>query len=127
MTAFQQLLLKKPRPLYGDLPYRSDDGLGSVRQVVNASGTTVATNTTDEYGVPDPAAVSGSAELLAHTYVGGLGVRNETGFPSGVAARGLYYMRQRWYDATLGAFISADPLDSRAATSTFTATRARPR
>ena len=27
-----------------------------------------------------------------------------------MAARGLYYMRQRWYDATLGQFISSDPI-----------------
>jgi RHS repeat-associated protein len=78
------------------------DGLGSVRQVVNNVGTPVATNLTDEYGAVPTS--TGSTELLAHTYVGGLGVRNE------MASRGLYYMRQRWMDPVNGRFLSADPI-----------------
>ena len=64
----------------------------------------MATFTTDKYGVPNLAGVSGSAELLAHTYVGGLGVRNET------AGSGLLLMGQRFYDPMLARWLSEDPI-----------------
>lgn len=42
------------------------------------------------------------AELRAHSFIGGLGQRNEGG--------GLDYARQRWYDPSLGRWLSADPI-----------------
>jgi RHS repeat-associated protein len=92
----------------GNVYYYITDGLGSVRQVVKSDGTSVASFATDEFGVPT--ASSGSAELLAHTYVGSLGVRNETGQPTGISNNSLYLMSQRWYDPQLGRFLSRDPI-----------------
>jgi len=69
-----------------------------------------ATYGTDEYGVPDGTLISGSSELLANTFTGGLGVRNETGQPTGIAPRGLYYMQQRWMDPVLGRWLNQDPI-----------------
>lgn len=42
------------------------------------------------------------AELRAHSFIGGLGQRNEGG--------GLDYARQRWYDPQLGRWLSRDPI-----------------
>ena len=42
------------------------------------------------------------AELRAHSFIGGLGQRNEGG--------GLVYARQRWYDPQLGRWLSRDPI-----------------
>ena len=89
----------------GSVYFYLTDALGTVRQVVTSAGVGSATVATDEFGVQT--ASTGSAEVLTNTYVGGLGVRNET------TARGLYYMNQRWNDPTLGRFISADPIGYR--------------
>lgn len=78
------------------------DGLGSVRQVVTSAGAPSATFESDAYGVQT--AATGSADLLANTYTGALGVRNEL-----VAGRQLYYARARWYDPGLGRWASQDP------------------
>lgn len=80
------------------------DGLGSVRRVLNSNGTATSPATTipfDEFGVPGTP--TGPAELLTNTFVGALGVRNES-------ARGLYYMNQRFYAPDLGRFVSRDPI-----------------
>jgi len=62
-------------------------------------GNTTATNRT---GGGDPAYLPTLCQLL--TYVGAYGVRNET------AATGMFLMGQRWYDSTIGRFISQDPI-----------------
>ena len=80
------------------------DGLGTVRQVVTSAGVSTATFESNAYGVQTSA--TGSADLLANTYTGALGVRNETV----AAGRQLYYARARWYDASLGRWLSADPV-----------------
>ena len=85
----------------GNLYYLITDGLSSVRKVVNSSGVSEAEFKFDEFGVPETS-TSPPADLSAHSYVGGLGQRNEGG--------GLYYARQRWYDANLGRWLSADPI-----------------
>lgn len=90
-----------PEVLYGrNSGHRTDDGLGSVRQVVTSAGASTATFEPDAFGVP--LSSTGSADLLAQTYVGALGQRDEGG--------GLYYARQRWYDSNLGRWLSADPI-----------------
>lgn len=88
--------------LAGTFYYYLTDGLSSVRLVVNASGSEVASFLHNEFGILETA--TGSSTLRAHTYVGGAGVRNETGFS------GLHYMRQRWYEPTLGRFLRQDPI-----------------
>ncbi|MGE0494284.1 MAG: RHS repeat-associated core domain-containing protein [Vulcanimicrobiota bacterium] len=58
----------------------------------------------DEFG--QQIAYSGPV-VSPKTYVGGLGVHDDT------ADTGLLYMRQRHYDSTLGRFISRDPIGFR--------------
>ena len=86
------------------------DGLGSVRQVVNSSGTVTDSLTLDEYGVVT--GYTGTSPNLHHGFIGSLGVWNETGSPAGapVSALGLNLMGQRWYSASLGRFITRDPI-----------------
>ena len=77
------------------------DGLGTVRLVMDSSGTTVVSSfASDEFG--RQTAVTGSP---AHTFTGALGVRNEV-----VIDSQLLYARQRWYDPSLGRFLSQDPI-----------------
>ena len=88
--------------LYGrNSGYRTDDGLGSVRLIVDEDGDAVASFSSNEFGVEEDS--SGTrTDLNYMTYVGALGVRND---PSG-----LLYMRQRYYDSSLGRWLSADPI-----------------
>lgn len=86
----------------GDFYYYVTDGLGSVRLVVDETGAVEGAFDHDAWGVPDTSVTPPGAELRAHTFVGGLGQRNEGG--------GLYYARQRWYDPGLGRWLSADPI-----------------
>ena len=79
------------------------DGLGSVRQVVTSAGVSSATFESDAYGVQTTA--TGPADLLSNTYTGAFGVRNEV-----TGGRQLYYARARWYDSSLGRWLSADPV-----------------
>lgn len=92
-----------PEVLYGrNSGHRTDDGLGSVRLIVDATGAIEGAFDHDVWGVPDTSVTPPGAELQAHTFVGGLGQRNE--------GDGLYYARQRWYDANLARWLSADPI-----------------
>ena len=92
-----------PEVLYGrNSGHRTDDALGSVRLVVDATGGVEGAFDHDVWGVPDTSVTPPGAELRAHTFVGGLGQRNE--------GDGLYYARQRWYDANLARWLSADPI-----------------
>ena len=86
----------------GNLAYFLTDGLGSVRLVVDSAGAVQGAFDQDVWGVPDTSVTPPGAELRAHSFIGGLGQRNEGG--------GLYYARQRWYDSGLGRWLSADPI-----------------
>jgi RHS repeat-associated protein len=82
------------------------DALGSVRKVTSSSASVIATYDYDAWGNLLPSSfdsLPGSPFLLR--WLGGTGVRFD-------AATGLYYMRQRWYDPTIGRFASRDPLQS---------------
>ena len=79
--------------------YYLHDGLSSVRMLTDSAGAVTATLDYSEFGAPTTASTN------PHTYVGGLGVRNETS-----ATSNLFYMRARWYASDLGRFISADPI-----------------
>lgn len=84
----------------GNLYFMITDGLSSVRKVVNSSGVSQGEFKFDEFGVPE-SSTTPPADLSAHSYVGGLGQRNEGG---------LYYARQRWYDPQLGRWLNQDPI-----------------
>ena len=86
----------------GNLAYFLTDGLGSVRLVVDSAGAVQGGFDQDVWGVPDTSVTPPGAELRGHSFIGGLGQRNEGG--------GLYYARQRWYDSGLGRWLSADPI-----------------
>lgn len=75
----------------GSFNYFVTDGLSSVRLVPNSSGTEIASYEHDEFG--NLLAKTGSGSSLK-TYVGGLGVHDDT------ADTNLLYMRARHYDPT---------------------------
>ncbi len=70
------------------------DVRGSVTAVVDASGTVLAVNTYDEYGVPN------SANIGRFQYTG------QTWIPE----LGLYHYKARDYSPTLGRFLQTDPI-----------------
>ena len=78
------------------------DAQGTVRLTIDSSGNVAGSYESDEFG--QETAVSGVVEK-PHTFTGGLGVRNEWGSNSQ-----LIYARQRWYDPSLGRWLSADPI-----------------
>jgi len=79
------------------------DGLSSVRVVVNSSCVSQGEFRYDEFGNAE-ASSTPPAALSGHSYVGGLGQRNEG------ASLGIYYARQRFYDPQLGRFLNQDPI-----------------
>jgi len=72
------------------------DRLGSVRAITDAAGAVTATWRTDEFGIPT-ASTGTSSQPFAFT-----------GEPRD--ATGLTYLRARYYDPSLGRFMSRDPL-----------------
>jgi len=70
------------------------DERGSVVSVTNASGTPIATNTYDEYGIP------GASNLGRFQYTG----------QAWLSEIGLYYYKARMYSPTLGRFMQTDPI-----------------
>ena len=78
----------------GTLSFLQADGLGSIAKTTNSTGTVTATRRYDSFGNLEVGATSGYAftgrEWDAET--------------------GLAYYRARYYDATLGIFISEDPI-----------------
>jgi RHS repeat-associated protein len=85
----------------GNFIYFINDGLTSVRALLDEDGDEVATFEHDEYG--NGIASSGTVSS-PKTYVGGLGVHDDT------ADTRLLYMRRRHYDPRLGIFLSRDPI-----------------
>ncbi len=81
----------------GTRKYLVADALGSVRAVVNTSGTVVATASYDVYGTPNSGSnVSGQTPF---GYAGGY-----------TDPSGLIYLIGRYYDPSTGQFLSVDPL-----------------
>jgi len=74
-----------------------------VRVVVNSSCVSQGEFKYDEFGNAEASSTPPSA-LSGHSYVGGLGQRNEG------ASLGLYYARQRFYDPATGRFLTRDPM-----------------
>ena len=71
------------------------DRLGSIRAVSDASGAVIATYRTDEFGVPTSSTGASGSPF------------RYTGEP--LDASGLTYLRARYYDPSLGRFMSRDP------------------
>ena len=81
----------------GAVTYLVTDALGSVRGVVNSSGSLTATTSYDVWGNPQTS--------------GGLTTTTPFGFAGGYTdADGLVYLIARYYDPATGQFISVDPL-----------------
>ena len=81
------------------------DALGSVRLVTDSTGAVVARFDFGSWGET----LSSSFDIvpnggMPYRFVGTLGVRWD-------ADLGLNYMRNRWYDASIGAFLSRDPYE----------------
>jgi RHS repeat-associated protein len=78
------------------------DVLGSIRKVTDPSGSVIATCDLDAWGT-QLASSSDSIPSggLAYRFMGALGVRWD-------AATGVYYVKSRWYDPSMGRFISRE-------------------
>ncbi|MFA7483043.1 MAG: RHS repeat-associated core domain-containing protein [Vulcanimicrobiota bacterium] len=87
----------------GDFFYFVTDALGSVRDIINSSGTVVQQYEFDERGnhLISP---MGGGPASPKTFVGGLSVNDDTG------DSGLYLMGHRFYDPSLGRFLNRDPI-----------------
>ena len=79
----------------GGQMYYQYDGLGSVRGLSNSSGTTGTTYSYDAFGKPDLTTGSGENDFL---------YRAEQQDPE----TGLIYLRARYYDPSIGRFITRD-------------------
>ncbi|GMU53252.1 MAG: hypothetical protein AMXMBFR33_23980 [Candidatus Xenobia bacterium] len=75
-----------------------------MRLVVDEDGDVVASYDADEFG--NSILVDENGASTDQRWVGGLGYKDE------VAQTGLYYLRQRYYDPSLGRFLSRDPIIS---------------
>jgi RHS repeat-associated protein len=81
----------------GTITYLVSDALGSVRGMVNVSGSLTATTSYDAWGNPET--------------TGGLTATTPFGFAGGYTdADGLIYLINRYYQPSTGQFISVDPL-----------------
>ncbi len=83
--------------------YFLTDSLSSVRDVVNGSGTVVASYEFDAWGAKISPANTGGVESQK-TFVGGMSVQDE------VADTGLMMMGHRFYAPDLGRFLNRDPI-----------------
>lgn len=79
------------------------DALSSVRMITDPSGNVVARMEYGAYGEEIFVSAIPALANFPYRFVGALGVRTDT-------VTGLYYMRNRWYDASLQRFISRDPI-----------------
>jgi|GEM_PF-1666622 len=86
----------------GSQNYFLTDGLTTVRDIINSSGSVVASYEFNEYGRRISTFENGVSSLK--TYVGGLSVQDE------VAETSLMLMGHRFYDPSLGRFLNRDPV-----------------
>jgi RHS repeat-associated protein len=86
-----------------DLRYVHLNRLGHVMALTAADGTPTTTYAYQPNGLATRESVpSAAADSELFTFVGGLGVQDEGG--------GLFYMKNRFYDANCGRFLQKDPL-----------------
>lgn len=79
----------------GGIEYPLLDGLGSVRQLIDAGGTVILTRSYDAYG---------NVQFVTGTGIARLGYTGELQDP----ASGLVYLRARYYHPTIGRFLQRD-------------------
>ena len=80
--------------------YLHADPRGSVVAVTNNQGTSIATNSYDEYGIPDSASGADIASKGRFRYTG----------QAWLPELGMYYYKARIYSPTLGRFLQTDPI-----------------
>lgn len=78
----------------GDKRWLAADERGSIVSVSDASGSSIAINTYDEFGVPGPSN-QGRFQYTGQTWIAGLG---------------MYDYKARMYSPTLGRFMQTDPI-----------------
>ena len=87
------------------IPYAVvSDAMGHVRLVLDPAGATVSRFDYDAWGNVLPSSFDNLPSGMPYRYVGAPGVRWD-------ADLGMYYMRHRWYDATLRRFIGRDSVN----------------
>ena len=82
-----------------DLRFPHLNRLGNVLALTDSTGALAVKYAYQPYGF---ASRAGNADSNPFTFVGGLGVQDEGG--------GLFYMKNRFYDATSGRFLQRDPI-----------------
>lgn len=80
--------------------YLHADPRGSIVAVTNNQGTAIATNSYDEYGIPDSASGTDIATKGRFRYTG----------QAWLPELGMYYYKARIYSPTLGRFLQTDPI-----------------
>lgn len=80
--------------------YLHADPRGSIVAVTNNQGTATATNSYDEYGIPDTASGNDVATKGRFRYTG----------QAWIPELGMYYYKARVYSPTLGRFLQTDPI-----------------
>jgi RHS repeat-associated protein len=76
------------------------DPRGSIVSVANFQGYSIATNTYDEYGIPDTASGDDIATKGRFRYTG----------QAWIPELGMYYYKARIYSPTIGRFLQTDPI-----------------
>jgi RHS repeat-associated protein len=80
--------------------YLHADPRGSIVAVTDHTGNRIATNTYDEYGIPDTATGNDIATKGRFRYTG----------QAWIPELGMYYYKARIYSPTLGRFLQTDPI-----------------
>ncbi len=80
--------------------YLHADPRGSIVAVTNHQGTAIATNSYDEFGIPDAASGTDIASKGRFRYTG----------QAWLPELGMYYYKARIYSPTLGRFLQTDPI-----------------
>lgn len=97
----------------GDFQFFLTDALGTVRDVIDDTGTVIQSYEFSEHGLPMPGSGASSGTFSPKTYQGALSVNDDRN------DSGLYLMGHRHYDSTLGRFISRDPIGFRGGLNLF--------
>lgn len=95
------------------------DALLSIRMVTDESGDVVLRREFDAWGNELAGSFDSVPGGMPYGFVGALGVRYDS-------TTGLHYMRQRWYDSSLGRFISRDPVGLRGGKNMYSYARNNP-
>ncbi len=89
-----------------DKRYLSKDERGSVTAITSGTGSLIAINSYDEFGIPAETNVGRFQYSLPEACAGHMVKRTQTWLPEA----GLYYYKARIYSPTLGRFLQTDPI-----------------